>query len=352
MVLDAERRIRFVADALYRVVVEIDVGDFQRIGKVAERVVVVLAGDLDATGQKVLDRVVAAVVPEFEPRALRTGRQPQQLMPETDPHERHLAEQHADVVDGVGHGGGVGGSVGKEDPVGLERQYLVRGRPRRNDRDAHVVRRELAEDVVLAAEVAGDDAELALVVPFEGLVGRDELDVILTVQPAPLPGASDRLGGGHRGIFDVQIGLLTAAVAQMQGQRPRVHPRQHRDAAARQKLRELLIRAEVRRRVELSDHEAVQKRAARLHVVGIAPVVADLGTGQRHELPRVRGVGKDLLIAGHAGVEDRFAHGVAGVPRRPTPEHRAVRQREKGVLFAPGSPVEIHFSKLFHDGLP
>lgn len=58
---------------------------------------------------------------------------------------------------------------------------------------------------------------------------------------------------------------------------------------------------------------------AALLVFGIRPDVADMGIREGHDLSTVRGVGEDLLVPGHRGVEDDFARrgadgadGVAG----------------------------------------
>ena len=89
MVLHRERRQRPVADAFDRTVVEIDVRHFkaagQRIGDDGE--VVVLACDLHLARGEVLDRMVAAVVPELETRRLRAAREGEELVPQADAHD-------------------------------------------------------------------------------------------------------------------------------------------------------------------------------------------------------------------------------------------------------------------------
>ena len=54
--------------------------------------------------------------------------------------------------------------------------------------------------------------------------------------------------------------------------------------------------------------------AARLGVLGVDAGVADVRIGQRDDLPAVRGIGEDFLIAGHRGVEHHLAHGGARAP--------------------------------------
>ena len=75
-----------------------------------------------------------------------------------------------------------------------------------------------------------------------------------------------------------------------------------------QKAVQRLLRAPVARRVgEFLDDEAGDLHPARLEIVGRDAVVADERVRQRDQLPGVGGIGQDLLIAGHAGIEDDFA---------------------------------------------
>ena len=47
----------------------------------------------------------------------------------------------------------------------------------------------------------------------------------------------------------------------------------------------------------------------RFIVAGVDPVVADVGGGEDDDLTGVAGVGENLLIAGHAGMEDDLSAG-------------------------------------------
>jgi len=59
-------------------------------------------------------------------------------------------------------------------------------------------------------------------------------------------------------------------------------------------------------RVFLYD-ETLDVRLAGFHILGIDADVADLRIGHRDHLPLVRRVGEDLLVAGHARIEDHLA---------------------------------------------
>ena len=81
---------------------------------------------------------------------------------------------------------------------------------------------------------------------------------------------------------------------------------------------------------QLADDEPADPGASALGVLGVDPVVADQRVGHRHDLAVIGGVGEDLLIAGHARVEDDLAVGLTPGAERPPREDRAVLQRELG----------------------
>ena len=59
-----------------------------------------------------------------------------------------------------------------------------------------------------------------------------------------------------------------------------------------------------------------EARPLRLVVLGVDADVADLRVGHRDDLPGVRGIGEDLLVAGQAGVEAHLADADAARRRR------------------------------------
>ena len=83
VVLDAEERQRLVAQAFKRVVVQVNVGQFDLVGVDGVGIdgeIVVVGRDLDLAGGVVAHRVDAAVVTEFEFVGLATKGQPGELM--------------------------------------------------------------------------------------------------------------------------------------------------------------------------------------------------------------------------------------------------------------------------------
>ena len=64
----------------------------------------------------------------------------------------------------------------------------------------------------------------------------------------------------------------------------------------------------------VADHVAGDPDPAGLVVLAVDAGVADVRRGLHHDLPVVRRVGQRLLVAGHAGVEDRLAEGLPDAP--------------------------------------
>ena len=60
------------------------------------------------------------------------------------------------------------------------------------------------------------------------------------------------------------------------------------------------------------------------HVLQVHPDIADVGKGEGDDLGHVGGIGEDLLVAGHGGVEADLAHRLAFGPMALSLQHRAV----------------------------
>ena len=98
--------------------------------------------------------------------------------------------------------------------------------------------------------------------------------------------------------------------------------------AAAQELLEPALGAPVAdERRQVANDEPGRVDLRRLEVVGVRADVADVRIRQRDDLPVVRRVGQDLLIAGHRGVEHHFAERPAFGADRDTFEHRAIFER-------------------------
>ena len=114
------------------------------------------------------------------------------------------------------------------------------------------------------------------------------------------------------------------------------------DALAREVVAQALLAAPAGGRgAQVAHHERPQGRPLRLGVVGVHSVVAHLRVGQRHDLPRVGGVGDDFQIALQRGIEADLPERLAGRAAGGAGEHRTVlqhEQRRRGRRFRRGRP--------------
>ena len=93
------------------------------------------------------------------------------------------------------------------------------------------------------------------------------------------------------------------------------------------------------RRPEHAAAHAGRRREARgLDVLIIGADIADMRKGEGDDLPGIRRIGQDLLIAGHGGVEADFADRYAGRARAIALDDSAVGKHEqrRRRLLAPG----------------
>ena len=173
MILHAKRGHVFAADAFDRLIVQIDVRDFnalrQRIG--LQRKTVVLRSDLDATGVTIQHRLIGSAMSEFQFVDFAGQCESQQLMSETNPEHRLLAEQSANRVDRIIQRPRVARPVREEHAVRIEAQHFVGCRGTGDDGDSATKLPQMARDVPLHAIVDRHDMRAGRVVG-ERLVQR------------------------------------------------------------------------------------------------------------------------------------------------------------------------------------
>ena len=103
-----------------------------------------------------------------------------------------------------------------------------------------------------------------------------------------------------------------SALAQVAGQRAGVDAGDADDALVAQRVVERAARAPARRHPGgVADDVAGDPDPRGLGVLVVHAGVADVGGGHHHHLAVVGRVGQRLLVAGHAGREDRLAEGLA-----------------------------------------
>src|ERR1017187_6847240 len=122
MVLHTEYRLAAVAETFQRLIVQIDVGDFdlaqvERIRVHGEPVIV--RGDLHAPGEFIAHRMVGAAMSELELVGLAAKGEPEQLVAETDAEDGLLTDELADVAHLGDQRLRIAGAVGEKNAVGL-----------------------------------------------------------------------------------------------------------------------------------------------------------------------------------------------------------------------------------------
>ena len=145
----------------------------------------------------------------------------------------------------------------------------------------------------------------------------------------------------HRGLVEIAVGRVRddavghAVLADAGGQRAGVDAGDADDVALLQPGIELLGGAVVRRVGDVgAQHAAADARQGghvhRLDVFVVGADIADMREGEGDDLAGVGGIGEDLLVAGHRGVEADLAGRVADRADAVAFEARAVVEDQEG----------------------
>src|ERR1019366_1223865 len=286
----------------------------------------VMRGDFDLAGGQLLHGMISAVVAEFQLEGLASERYADELMSQANSENWLPSHQAANVVDRVGTGLGISRAVREKYAVGLQRQHVLRRRLRRDYRHLAAFSPQLAQDVLLDAEVIGDYVEARWLIfyaddfvgqvraltglPHVGVVGRDDLCEILAIHFRDGARLHDEL---VRIVLERRDHAAHHAIGpQVAYQRPRVDLGEHRDSKLLHELIRDLLRAPVGTDFrELADDQPLYVRTQRLAVFGIGAVVSDFGVGQDDHLPCVRRVGENFLVAGNGSIKNDFAGALA-----------------------------------------
>ena len=130
-------------------------------------------------------------------------------------------------------------------------------------------------------------------------------------------------------------GVGHALLADQAGESPGVDAGKPDDAARLQPLVEMAAGAEIGRAGDggMQDDAARAGRGGQidgLDVLVIRADVADVRKRERDDLTRIGGIGEDLLVAGHCGVEADLADRMAGGAETCAFQYGAVRQHQEG----------------------
>src|SRR5208337_631068 len=132
-----------------------------------------MRGDLDLAAQQLLHRMISAVVAEFQLEGLASERNASELMSQANSKYRLASHQATNVVDRVGAGFRIARAVRQEDSVGLQGQHVLSRCLRRDYRHLATFSAQLAQDVLLDAEVVGDYVEARRLVFYsDNFVGQ------------------------------------------------------------------------------------------------------------------------------------------------------------------------------------
>ena len=278
----------------------------------------VLAGDENAPGRAIDNRMVGAAVAERELVRRVPGGEGEKLVPETDSEDRHAADQlshHGDLVD---ERFGIAGAVGEQHAVELAQLVGFHGVREHGDRRTRAG--QPSKYRAFAAVVDDGDARpsgVGVDVRFGSRHCRRKRAArhqrVRTCNRGRLfDGAS--AGDGHAS--------QRPGLAQLEHERAGVDAAERDDPALVQPVRPAGPAC-------LTHQHGARMRPGGFGAALRDPVVADHRGREADELLSKARVGDDLLVAGHRGGEDRFADRESVGGDRLAAEDGAVFEREE-----------------------
>src|ERR1700736_4410576 len=103
--------------------------------------------------------MIPAVVAEFQLERFASQRDAGKLMSEADSEDGLAAHEPPDVVDRVGAGLRIAGTIRQEHSVGLQREHIFCSRLRRDNRYLAPLSAKFSQDILLDAKVIGHDVK-------------------------------------------------------------------------------------------------------------------------------------------------------------------------------------------------
>src|SRR5262245_57646960 len=140
-------------------VIEVDVRGLEHIrhGTGINSETVIFGGNEDPFCLQVADWLITTVMPKFQFHGLRTTRQGEDLMPETNAHDRLQTQTFFDLLDNIGQSGGVAWPIREKHPVWLQLKNSFDGCGSRYDGHPTPPVSEAAQDIALDAVIIGYD---------------------------------------------------------------------------------------------------------------------------------------------------------------------------------------------------
>src|ERR1700691_5038415 len=133
----------------------------------------VMPRNLDLAARQLLHRMISAMMAKFELKGLAAERDAGQLMPQANPEDRLASHESPNVIDSVSTGLGITGPGRQGNSVRLQCKYVLRRGLRRNDGPLAALSAQLAQNVLLDAEIIGDHMKARRLVFYSNnLVGQ------------------------------------------------------------------------------------------------------------------------------------------------------------------------------------
>lgn len=266
------------------------------------------------------------------------------LVPEADAKGGVMVDEFAHGGVGVGDGGGIAGTVRKEETLGLEFADGLGGGIGGEDVDVEAVLLEAAIDGVFGAKVEGGNFEalwgdgggvdigadngkgitgLAAGGPIVGGGGGDFLDEVDSHESAEIAG----FGNGFlvTEAFGAEAGVEGTGDAEFFGDGTGIDAFEAGDARFGEVILYGLVAPPITGEgADLTHYEAADLGAVGFNILGANTVVPDLDGGHGDDLGEIGGIGQDLLITGHAGVETGLSGLGGGGSEGPSAKNCAV----------------------------
>ena len=311
----------------------------------------ILRGNFDLVGQQVFHGMIRAVVAEFQLEGFAAQGKPAKLVAKTDAEDGDSAHELTDILDRVGDGFGVAGTVRKKDAVGPQREDILGRSWCWNDGNLTLVIDQEAKDVLLDAIVVSDDLELAGIGACAGfahfLVPRRNGQLDRALLPFVGPAASDASGEflacHKRELFCLEDQLVSGAPVS------RNHPAESADltdvehqgtrvdvpddgnlVAIEIKLSALSGTPVGRNLGEFTDDQRFDIGMGGLFIIEIGANVSDVGIGEANNLSGIARIGENFLVTGKAGIKNNFAAPASDGAGRAAVKYAPVFERENG----------------------
>jgi len=352
MILHAEQGQILVAHAFVGVVVQVDVRDFDVARRERFRIdaeTMILRGDFHLAGEQVFDRVIRAVMPEFQLECFAAEGEAAKLVPKADAEDWNASSKLSDIFDGVGDGFGVARAIGEKDASRPHRKHVFGGSLGRNDGDVAMMVDKQAKNIELDAVIVSDHFEFLGVragAGFAHLLGPGrggEIDgtFLPVVGPAAAHAASQLLPSHQRQLLRFKNKLIgrrtvsgdyatqSAQLPYVANQRARINIPDNRNFVAIQiELRGFggtPVRSNLR---ELANDQRFDIRPSGLLIIEIRADITDVGIRQANDLARIAWIRENFLVTGEAGIENDFTAAARDRAGRTAVKYAPVFERE------------------------